>query len=195
MDATVSRAPRVRGRTILTRTAKSCGPVAPTLAISCADDVSATMGARKPGSPGRSRISRNTVVQGRPACSAKPVVTAASFFVCWRAMGAACTRPSLRPQFSEGRDRRTTRTLQRRGNANVRAQELFDMLNRDAQWRVIFAVVPDKLAGRASARAASADPGPITTGACWREERCGDHLVQRLKPVVMGSPLSRGRQS
>jgi len=27
-------------------------------------------------------------------------------------------------------------------------------------------VVPDKLAGRASARAASADPGPITTGGC-----------------------------
>src|SRR5262245_18502298 len=34
------------------RTTKSCGPVAPTLAISCADDVSATMGARKPGPQG-----------------------------------------------------------------------------------------------------------------------------------------------
>jgi hypothetical protein len=30
------------------------------------------------------------------------VVTAASFFICWRAMGAACTRPSLRPLRFEG---------------------------------------------------------------------------------------------
>ena len=32
--------------------AKSCGPVAPTLAVSCADDVSAMMGAIKPGPQG-----------------------------------------------------------------------------------------------------------------------------------------------
>jgi hypothetical protein len=29
------------------------------------------------------------------------VVTAASFFVCWRAMGEALTRHSLRPLFSK----------------------------------------------------------------------------------------------
>jgi len=38
-----------------------------------------------------------TIAQGRPDVQAKPVVTAASFFYCWRAMGAVGTRPSLRP--------------------------------------------------------------------------------------------------
>jgi hypothetical protein len=48
------------------------------------------------------------------------------------------------------------------------------------------AVVSDKLAGRASARAPSADPGPITTGSHWDEAICNCHLAQRLRPVVMG---------
>jgi hypothetical protein len=30
---------------------------------------------------------------------AEPVVTAASFFICWRAMGEAVARHSLRPLF------------------------------------------------------------------------------------------------
>jgi len=51
------------------------------------------------------------------------------------------------------------------------------------------AVVPDKLAGSASARAASADPGTPGSGRC--EERYHDHLAQRFKPVVMG-PRFRG---
>jgi hypothetical protein len=42
----------LRGRLTLLRTAKSCGPFAPTLATSWADDVSATTGARKPGPRG-----------------------------------------------------------------------------------------------------------------------------------------------
>ena len=48
------------------RTAKWCGPVAPTLAISRADGVSAMMGARKPGSQGERDISVKTIVQGMP---------------------------------------------------------------------------------------------------------------------------------
>jgi hypothetical protein len=55
-----------------TRTAKLC-PVAPTLAISGADD--------EPGSPGRSRISRKTIAQ------AEPVATAACLFCCRWAAG------------------------------------------------------------------------------------------------------------
>jgi len=35
-------------------------------------------------------------------------------------MGAACTRPSLRPLFSEGRDCRKTRVRQRRENVETR---------------------------------------------------------------------------
>src|SRR5690349_24297133 len=84
-------------RTRHPRTAKACGPGLPTLRPSCADDVSAAMGARKPGSQGERAISVKTIAQGMPDDPADPVVTAASFFYCWRAMGEALTRHSLRP--------------------------------------------------------------------------------------------------
>jgi len=49
------------------RTAKSCGPGAPTLALSSRGSNSAGVTvANKPGTPGRSRISRKTIAQGRP---------------------------------------------------------------------------------------------------------------------------------
>jgi hypothetical protein len=53
--------------------------------------------AKKPGTPGRARSSVNTIAQGMPVEAADPVVTAACFFVCRRAMGEAITRHSLRP--------------------------------------------------------------------------------------------------
>src|SRR5262245_34206603 len=58
--------------------------------------------ANKPGAPRRARISRNTIAQGMPVDPAEPVVTAACFFCCRRAMGEAITRHSLRPPISEG---------------------------------------------------------------------------------------------
>jgi hypothetical protein len=62
------------------RTAKSCGPGAPTLAPSRVVTSRAMTGARKPGSPGRSRISVKTIAQGMPDDPAEPVVTAACVF-------------------------------------------------------------------------------------------------------------------
>ena len=45
----------------------------------------------------------NTIAQGMSVDPAKPVVTAACFFCCRRAMGEAITRHSLRPlSFFEG---------------------------------------------------------------------------------------------
>jgi hypothetical protein len=61
------------------------------------------MGARKPGSQGERDISVKTIAQGMPDDLAEPVVTAASFFVCWRAMGEAVARHSLRPLRFRGR--------------------------------------------------------------------------------------------
>jgi len=58
--------------------------------------------ANKPGTPGSARISRKTIAQGMPDVPAGPVVTAACFPCCRRAMGAACTRHSLRPLNFEG---------------------------------------------------------------------------------------------
>ena len=60
-------------------------------------------GARKPGPRGDRDISRKTIAQGMPDDPAEPVVTAACFFCCRRAMGEAFTRHSLRPlRFSRG---------------------------------------------------------------------------------------------
>jgi hypothetical protein len=78
---------------------KSCGPGLPTLRPTRADIIRAAMGARKPGSQGEHDISVKTIAQGMPDVLAEPVVTAASFSFCWRAMGCgqhpAFPAPSL----------------------------------------------------------------------------------------------------
>ena len=84
------------------RTAKSCGPDPPTLGSSLAVMIRKATVAKKPGTPGRARISRKTIAQGMPDDPAKPVVTAACVFCCRRAMGEAITRHSLRPLIPEG---------------------------------------------------------------------------------------------
>jgi hypothetical protein len=52
---------------VFLRTAKSCGPDAPTLASSSRQGARATV-ARKPGRRGEHEISRNTIAQGMPDC-------------------------------------------------------------------------------------------------------------------------------
>jgi hypothetical protein len=64
----------------LQRTAKSCGPGAPTLALSLRDDPQDD-GGKKARSPGRSRISRNTIAQGRPDDPLSPVVLPRAFLL------------------------------------------------------------------------------------------------------------------
>ena len=74
-------------RAALVRTAKPCGPDAPTLASSWRSDPQA-MVARKPGHQGERVISRRTIAQGRPDCFGEPVVTTlVRFFVCVRGCG------------------------------------------------------------------------------------------------------------
>jgi hypothetical protein len=86
------------------RTAKSCGPDSPTLESSLAKQVfRLTTVAIKARTPGRSRISRKTIARGMPVDPAEPVVTAACYFHCRRAMGEAITRHSLRPPICEAR--------------------------------------------------------------------------------------------
>ena len=59
----------VARRAIPTRTAKSCGPVPPTLGSSFAGVDPRDDGGKRARSPGRARISRNTVAQETPDCS------------------------------------------------------------------------------------------------------------------------------
>ena len=65
------------------RTGKSCGPGAPRLALSWRRRVRvfADDGDNKAWSPGRSRISRNTIAQGRPVVRLVPVVLPRAFLL------------------------------------------------------------------------------------------------------------------
>src|SRR5258707_13853067 len=67
-------------------------------------------GGNQAWSPGRSRISRKAIAQGRPDDPPVPVVLPRAFF-CTRTMGAVGTRPSLRPLLSRGRAILITRAL------------------------------------------------------------------------------------
>ena len=73
--------------------------------------------AKKPGAPGRARISRNTIAQGRPDVRLN-LWFCRVLFCCTRTVGAAGTRPSLRPHLCKrGMMTRITRAHSRRENA------------------------------------------------------------------------------
>jgi hypothetical protein len=78
----------VMRRMTLSRTAKSCGSGAPTLALSLAGKIVLRGdGGKKARSPGRSRISRKTIAQGMPVVAGEPVVANACAFCCTRGRG------------------------------------------------------------------------------------------------------------
>src|SRR5260370_28926324 len=87
----------------MTRSAKSCGPGAPMQALKVSKTLTrlADDGGNQARSPGRSRISRQTVAQGRPDDPPVPVVLPRAF-CCTRTMGAVGTRHSLRPLHARG---------------------------------------------------------------------------------------------
>ncbi len=83
------------------RTAKSCGPDAPTLASSLREVTFADDGGKKAGRRGEHEGSRKTTAQGKPDDPATPVVLPPCFF-CTGPTGATGTRLSLRPLIKEG---------------------------------------------------------------------------------------------
>ena len=87
------------------RTAKSCGPDAPTLASSSREaSFSGATVANKPGHRGEREISRKTIARGMPDVSGVTVVTnACAFYHCTRGCGRA-ERPAF-PAPSELRGR------------------------------------------------------------------------------------------
>jgi len=54
------------GRARLKRTAKSCGPGAPTLALSFVEMIREATVAKKPGHRGEREVSRKTIARGKP---------------------------------------------------------------------------------------------------------------------------------
>src|SRR5438270_10807936 len=86
-----------RRRTLLARTAKPCGPDAPTLASSWRSNPQATV-ARKPGHRGELGISRKPLRrQGRIVSANLWRRRSCAFLFACEAMGAVSTRLSLRP--------------------------------------------------------------------------------------------------
>src|ERR1700759_5206715 len=72
------------------------------------------------GSPGRSRSSRKTIAQGVPGDFGGPVLSLrASFSLARVAVGASCTRHSLRPLFEEGHRIARLGRKARRGDENA----------------------------------------------------------------------------
>jgi hypothetical protein len=76
------------------------------------DDPFATE-ANKPGTPGRARSSRKTIAQGVPSDFGVPVLACVLFLSARVAVGAACTRHSLRPLLLGGRTKGKARTRNR----------------------------------------------------------------------------------
>jgi hypothetical protein len=92
------------------RTAKSCGPDAPTLAFKSAG-FSADDGDNKARSPGRARRKPLKPLRGecRVISGVTVVTNARAFYTTRAAAGAPGARHSLRPLMSEGETARTTR--------------------------------------------------------------------------------------
>src|ERR1700676_5549315 len=90
---------------VLTRTAKSCGPDAPTLASSWRSNPPMTV-ARRPGRRGEHEISRKTIARGMPGVSGVTVVVtnARVYYHTTRGCGRIGRPAFPAPSVSRGRD-------------------------------------------------------------------------------------------
>ena len=136
----------LRAATAKQRTAKSCGPGAATVASIRAGPCWHGNGDKKRRSPGRARISRQTIARGKPGCLGCTCLIRVRFSlpIAHGAAGAVGARLSLRPLIGEGQ-----RDSELRRNHVVRTRRLFEKLNQQTHCR------PGQ---------AKRDPGPITTG-------------------------------
>src|ERR1700736_3874565 len=96
-------------RTAPTRTAKSCGPDAPTLVSSLRVMIRKRRWQESPVTGESTKETVKTIAQGMLECFGEPVVTNSCvyFYFTREAMGATGTRHSLRPLLSRGNVRMT----------------------------------------------------------------------------------------
>ena len=112
-DGVVARFWRARRATTM-RTAKSCGPDAPTLASSRRKQFRRRRWQKSPVTGESAKETVKTIAQGRPGISGEPVVTMLVCFIYFarEAAGASNTRLSLRPLlFSREKIRAPARAL------------------------------------------------------------------------------------
>jgi hypothetical protein len=119
-------------RARLAWTTKSCGPGAPGLALSAQRAILARDGDYEVTDTGKiTKISVNTVAQGRPGVSVEPVVNnSCAFLVAHEAAGAASTRFSLRPLFPGGTMDVQASGAMRRGIADLCFEQGPDRCNK-----------------------------------------------------------------
>jgi hypothetical protein len=130
------QAPSWRRRMKLQRTAKSCGPGAPTLALSSWTRTT-NDGGKRARSPGRSRISRNTIVQGMPVDAVYLWLLTPVLFCCTGGYGCNAHPAFPAPSVEEGgRSRIKLAQNMRRDRdgvaARMRRGGLFDSLIGEA---------------------------------------------------------------
>jgi hypothetical protein len=93
-------------------------------------------------SPGRSRISRNAIAQGGPGCLGRTCGSCPVHFFRTGAMGAASSRPSLRPLFAEGET-----NCRPRARDAPREGDVMPAGRNEGNERAVFSnVVPDERA-------------------------------------------------
>src|ERR1700728_2799281 len=128
------------------RTAKACGPDAPTLASSRWKQFCRRRRQPSPVTGESTKETVKTIARGMPGVSGVTVVTNARVYYTPRAAaGASSARHSLRPLIDEGRDFVTTRADIRRGDG--RACFLDTSILRDARLR---RAPPDEVGSRGS---------------------------------------------
>ena len=124
-------------RTASTRTAKSCGPGAPTLALSFVDDDPRNDGQKSPVTGESTKETVKTVARGRPVDPSEPVVSTlvCSTYFAREAAGAVGTRLSLRPLF-RGCDLRTARAQFAPREGGAAPSGLFDIQIKTRGFRI-----------------------------------------------------------
>src|SRR5882762_8810107 len=88
---------------MLSRTAKSRGPGAPTLALNLRKRTAGD-GGKRARSPGRARISRNTIVQGMPVDAVYPWLLTPVLFFCTGGHGCNAHPAFPAPSVVRGRE-------------------------------------------------------------------------------------------
>jgi hypothetical protein len=162
-------------------------------------------GGKKGRSPGRARISRNTIARGKPGCLGCTCLTRVHSFVTLAhgAAGASSARLSLCPLISEGQRDCTTRAKSSRGNASaclnviVSASASSDGLaplagrGRRAPARRVRVTLRESVSRRDCGDSPSPQPSKSELRSSRPREERGEGARQRFAPRNDGFPAPR----
>ena len=157
--------------------AKSCGPGAATVASIRAGPCWRGNGDKKRRSPGRARISRQTIARGKPGCLGCTCLIRVRFRLPLHTVLRAQSAPGFPCALSTERDNEIAKLGQ------IMSRECFRLFEIVSAYSI---VVPDKRA------TSERDPGPITTGKSFAKAVAP--ASQTTTPCGYGSRRAPGRQ-